>query len=218
MIVRHTRLTDETQARLWPDWRYHCFATNRAVPTLVADLDHRDHAEIELVIRDLKDQALAHFPSGQMHANSAWTVIAAIAHNLARWITSSAFRTGGCRPPEPAAASCCRSPDASCGPHGGGRCGSPPAGPGKRTSSPFSTCSARCPPEPDPDRWTPQPRRTPASSARSPLPANRRPAVATASSGPTTTTPTRPASPLTTQPNRHIPTAHLTVTPSVDSG
>jgi hypothetical protein len=87
LIVRRTRLTDETQARLWPDWRHHCFATNRAVPMLVADLDHRDHAEIELAIRDLKDQALAHFPSGRMHANSAWTVIAALAHNLARWTT-----------------------------------------------------------------------------------------------------------------------------------
>ena len=87
LIVRRTRLTDTTQAQLWPDWRHHCFVTNRTVPTLTADLDHRDHAEIELTIRDLKDQALAHFPSGQMHANSAWTVIAAIAHNIARWST-----------------------------------------------------------------------------------------------------------------------------------
>ena len=51
----------------------------------VADIDHRDHAQVELAIRDLKDQALAHFPSGRMDANSAWTVIAAIAHNLGRW-------------------------------------------------------------------------------------------------------------------------------------
>jgi hypothetical protein len=87
LIVRRTRLTDEHQARLWPDWRHHPFVTNRTVPTLTADIDHRDHAEIELTIRDLKDQALAHFPSGQMHANSAWTVIAALAHNLARWST-----------------------------------------------------------------------------------------------------------------------------------
>jgi hypothetical protein len=57
------------------------------VPLLTADIDHRDHATIELVIRDLKDQALAHFPSGQMHANSAWTVITALAHNLGRWST-----------------------------------------------------------------------------------------------------------------------------------
>jgi Transposase DDE domain group 1 len=60
---------------------------------LVADIDHRDHATIELVIRDLKDQALAHFPSGQFHANSAWTVIAALAHNLGRWATQIALPT-----------------------------------------------------------------------------------------------------------------------------
>ena len=84
--MRRTRLLG-AQAELFPDWRHHAFATNRTVPMLVADIDHRDHATIELVIRDLKDQALAHFPSGHMHANSAWTVIAAIAHNLGRWIT-----------------------------------------------------------------------------------------------------------------------------------
>ena len=39
-------------------------------------------------IRDLKDQALAHFPSGHYSANAAWTVIAALAHNLARWTTA----------------------------------------------------------------------------------------------------------------------------------
>jgi hypothetical protein len=86
LIVRRTRLIGD-QAELWPDWRHHAFATNRAVPILVADIDHRDHAGIELAIRDLKDQALAHFPSGLMHANSAWTVIAALAHNLGRWTT-----------------------------------------------------------------------------------------------------------------------------------
>ena len=62
--------------------------TNRTVPTLIADIDHRDHASIELVIRDLKDQALASLPlRPALHANSAWTVIAALAHNLARWST-----------------------------------------------------------------------------------------------------------------------------------
>jgi len=86
LIVRRTRLVGD-QAELWPDWRHHAFVTNRIVPLLVADVDHRDHAEIELAICDLKDQALAHFPSGQMNANSAWTVIAALAHNLARWTT-----------------------------------------------------------------------------------------------------------------------------------
>jgi hypothetical protein len=40
---------------------------------------------VELCIRDLKDQALAHFPSGKFTANAAWTVIACLAHNLLRW-------------------------------------------------------------------------------------------------------------------------------------
>ena len=86
LIVRRTRLVG-AQAELFPDWRHHAFATNRTTPMLIADTDHRDHATIELAIRDLKDQALAHFPSGRMHANSAWTVIAALAHNLGRWTT-----------------------------------------------------------------------------------------------------------------------------------
>jgi hypothetical protein len=89
LIVRRTRLIG-AQAELFPGWRHHAFACNRTTPLLVADLDHRDHATIELVIRDLKDQALAHFPSGNMHANSAWTVIAAIAHNLGRWTSQIA--------------------------------------------------------------------------------------------------------------------------------
>jgi Transposase DDE domain group 1 len=90
LIVRRTRLVG-AQAELFPDWRYHCFATNRTIPMLIADVDHRDHATIELVIRDLKDQALRHFPSGQFAANSAWTVIAALAHNLGRWTTQIAL-------------------------------------------------------------------------------------------------------------------------------
>jgi len=89
LITRRTRLVG-AQAELFPDWRHHCFVTNRTVPMLTADSDHRDHATIELVIRDLKDQALCHFPSGRFAANSAWTVIAALAHNLGRWVTQIA--------------------------------------------------------------------------------------------------------------------------------
>jgi hypothetical protein len=37
------------------------------------------------VIADLKEQALAHFPSGEFNANGAWTVLGALAHNLLRW-------------------------------------------------------------------------------------------------------------------------------------
>ena len=86
VIARRTRLTGK-QADLFPNWRHHAFMTNRALPALVADTDHRDHATVELAIRNLKDQALAHFPSGHYNANGAWTVIAALAHNLARWTT-----------------------------------------------------------------------------------------------------------------------------------
>jgi hypothetical protein len=86
VIARRTRLTGK-QADLFPNWRHHAFMTNRTLPALTADIDHRDHATVELAIRDLKDQALAHFPSGHYNANGAWTVIGALAHNLARWTT-----------------------------------------------------------------------------------------------------------------------------------
>jgi hypothetical protein len=86
MIVRRTRLIG-AQAELWPDWRYFPFLTNRTEEITIVESEHRQHAVVELTIRDLKDQALAHFPSGQFAANSAWTVIACIAHNLARWTT-----------------------------------------------------------------------------------------------------------------------------------
>ena len=86
MIVRRTRLIG-AQAELWPDWRYFPFLTNRTDALEIVEAEHRQHAVVELTIRDLKDQALAHFPCGQFAANSAWTVISAIAHNLTRWTT-----------------------------------------------------------------------------------------------------------------------------------
>jgi hypothetical protein len=84
LIVRRTRLLG-AQAELWPDWRHFCFITNRTEDIALVEAEHRDHAVVEQVIADLKDQALAHFPSGQFHANGAWTVLAALAHNLLRW-------------------------------------------------------------------------------------------------------------------------------------
>src|SRR4051794_29408330 len=86
LIVRRTRLIGP-QAELWPDWRYFAFLTNRTDALAVVEAEHRQHAVVELAIRDLKDQALAHFPSGKFYANAAWTVIAALAHNLLRWTT-----------------------------------------------------------------------------------------------------------------------------------
>ncbi|MCA1681072.1 MAG: IS1380 family transposase, partial [Actinobacteria bacterium] len=84
LIVRRTRLLG-AQAELWPDWRHFAFITNRDEDITLVEAEHRDHAVVEQVIADLKDQALAHFPSGQFHANGAWTVLAALAHNMLRW-------------------------------------------------------------------------------------------------------------------------------------
>jgi Transposase DDE domain group 1 len=86
LIVRRTRLVG-AQAELWPDWRHFAFLTNRTDAIELVESEHRQHAVVELAIRDLRDQALAHFPSGKFLANAAWTVIAALAHNLLRWTT-----------------------------------------------------------------------------------------------------------------------------------
>jgi hypothetical protein len=59
--------------------------TNRTDTLAVVEAEHRQHAVVELAIRDLKDQAMAPFPSGKYMANAAWRVIAALAHNLLRW-------------------------------------------------------------------------------------------------------------------------------------
>jgi hypothetical protein len=86
LIVRRVHLhAQEAQGELFTYWRHHAFITNRTEPMHEVDREHRQHAQVELVILDLKDQALAHFPSGHYSANSAWTVIACLAHNLGRW-------------------------------------------------------------------------------------------------------------------------------------
>ena len=84
LIVRRTRLVG-AQAELWPDWRHFPLITNRTDDIALVEREHREHAVVEQVIADLKDQALAHFPSGHFNANSAWTVLACLAHNLLRW-------------------------------------------------------------------------------------------------------------------------------------
>lgn len=86
LIVRRVHLDAQAdQAELFTYWRHFAFITNREEETHLVDREHRQHAEVELVIRDLKDQAMAHFPSGSFAANSAWSVIAAVAHNLGCW-------------------------------------------------------------------------------------------------------------------------------------
>ena len=74
LVVRRTRLTGK-QAQLFPNWRHHAFITNVALDKVAADEFHRNHAVVELAIRDLKEGAgLEHCPSGNYSANAAWPV------------------------------------------------------------------------------------------------------------------------------------------------
>lgn len=84
LVVRRVRTLDR-QGELLPSWELYPFVTNRTDALATVEAEHRQHAVVELAIRDLKDQALAHFPSGKFFANAAWTVIACLAHNLLRW-------------------------------------------------------------------------------------------------------------------------------------
>jgi hypothetical protein len=93
LVVRRVHLhAQESQGELFAYWRHFAFLTNRVEDMHAVDREHRQHAEVELAIRDLKDQALAHFPSGQFNANAAWTVIACLAHNLQRWVGQLGLR------------------------------------------------------------------------------------------------------------------------------
>ncbi len=86
LVVRRVRLV-AAQGELFREWRHFPFATNRIENIETVEAEHRQHAVVEQVIRDLKDQALTHFPSGDYDANAAWTVLACLAHNMLRWTT-----------------------------------------------------------------------------------------------------------------------------------
>ena len=92
LIVRRTRLTEGAQHQLWPDWRHHAFITNRTdLNCAAADRFHREHATVELAIRDLKEgTGLNHIPSGHYAANCAWLACAVLAHNLGTWTANLA--------------------------------------------------------------------------------------------------------------------------------
>ena len=85
LIVRRVKPTPGSQFALFAKYEYHPFITDREGPMLDLEADHRHHAEVELVIRDLKDGPWAHMPSGRFGANAAWLALGAVAHNLARW-------------------------------------------------------------------------------------------------------------------------------------
>ncbi|RKZ99536.1 MAG: IS1380 family transposase [Gammaproteobacteria bacterium] len=96
LVVRRTRPTPTNQTEMWPDWEYHSFITNREGNVVFLDADHRKHAVVELAIRDWKQGAAGdHNPSGVFPANAAWTVIAALAHNMIRWTTALGMGTTG---------------------------------------------------------------------------------------------------------------------------
>ena len=89
LIVRRVMPTPGSQLALAGiGYTYHAFITNRAGAMLELEADHRRHAEVESVIRDLKyGVALNHMPSGKFGANGAWLGFNVLAHNLARWLT-----------------------------------------------------------------------------------------------------------------------------------
>ena len=91
LIVRRTRLIDTRQLKLWPNWRHFGFLTDLDDEMVELDAFHRQHATVELTIRDLKQGAgLEHIPSGDYDANGAWLQCAVLAHNLMRWTATIA--------------------------------------------------------------------------------------------------------------------------------
>jgi hypothetical protein len=87
LIVRRVPPTPGSQLALFATYGYHAFITDREGDTLTLEADHRRHAEIENVIRDLKyGVGLNHLPSGRFGANAAWLAFQVMAHNLALWV------------------------------------------------------------------------------------------------------------------------------------
>jgi hypothetical protein len=86
LIVRRVRPTPGSQLALFTEYTYHGFITDRSGAMLEVEADHRRHAEVENVIRDLKyGVGLNHLPSGRFGANAAWLAFNVMAHNLSRW-------------------------------------------------------------------------------------------------------------------------------------
>lgn len=87
LIALRVRPPQGSQLALLTNYSYHAFISDREGEILELEADHRRHAEVENVIRDLKyGVGLNHLPSGRFAANAAWLVLNVIAHNLARWL------------------------------------------------------------------------------------------------------------------------------------
>ena len=88
LVVRRTRLVG-AQAELFPDWRHHAFLTDREGTPIWLDADHRHHAVVRAGYpRPQSRGGCAHCPSGRFFANAAWALVAALAHNLVRWVAA----------------------------------------------------------------------------------------------------------------------------------
>ena len=90
LIVRRTptppALRDAEQHELFPSFEFHPFITDQSGDVVDLDRFHRQHAEVELAIRDLKyGLGLNHLPSKSFAANHAWLILQTLAHNLGRW-------------------------------------------------------------------------------------------------------------------------------------
>jgi hypothetical protein len=87
LIVRRVPPTPGSQLALYTEYSHHAFITNRSGEMLDLEADHRQHAEVENAIRDLKyGVGLNHLPSGRFGANGAWLALNVMAHNLCRWV------------------------------------------------------------------------------------------------------------------------------------
>jgi hypothetical protein len=87
--MRRTRLVDPAQQALFPAWRHHGFLSDLSGTAVELDRFHREHATVELAIRDIKEGAvLAHnlcrwaAMVGQVHPERQLTVVATLRTRL----------------------------------------------------------------------------------------------------------------------------------------
>ena len=151
LIVRRVKPTPGSQLELLVNYAYHPLITDRAGDTVELEADHRRHAVIEDVIRDLKyGVGLNHLPSGRFAANTAWPGLNVIAHNLARWTSRLGLQETVIATDTPSADTTFTSPDGSPAPPGATPSTSQPDG---WNQPPPTATTNPPPPSAETDRW-----------------------------------------------------------------